>query len=141
MQSAVWARSGVVYDAATDRLYGATGNGNYNGTTDWGDTVFALHPDGTGANGRPLDAYTPTRARVSLWRVGILSVNGLMAPLAEWTTVDYELVWERGDWRLWSETQVPGPSPIEDPNQTPTTPNQWRTALSGFARFPGQDPV
>ncbi len=88
-----------------------------------------------------LDAYTPARARVSLWRVGILSVSGLMAPLAEWTTVDYELVWERGDWRLWSETQVPGPSPIADPNQTPTTPNQWRTALSGFARFPGQDPV
>jgi hypothetical protein len=88
-----------------------------------------------------LDAYTPARARVSLWRVGILSVSGLMAPLAEWTTVDYELVWERGDWRLWSETQVPGPSPIEDPNQTPTTPSQWRAALSGFARFPGQDPV
>ena len=60
VQSAVWARSGVVYDAATDHIYGATGNGNYNGTTDWGDTVFALHSDGTGANGKPLDAYTPT---------------------------------------------------------------------------------
>jgi len=88
-----------------------------------------------------LDAYTSGRAEVSLWRIGILSVNGLMAPLAEWSTVDYELVWEHGDWRLWSETQVPGPSPIADPNQTPTTPSQWSSALNGFARFPGQDPV
>jgi hypothetical protein len=60
VQSAVWARSGVVYDTSTDRIYGATGNSDYNGTTDWGDSVFSLHPDGTGASGRPLDAYTPT---------------------------------------------------------------------------------
>ena len=26
-QSAVWARPGVVYDAATDKIYAATGNG------------------------------------------------------------------------------------------------------------------
>jgi outer membrane protein assembly factor BamB len=60
VQGAVWARSGVVYDTATDRLYAATGNGNYNGTTDWGDSVVALHPDGSGTGGGPVDAYTPT---------------------------------------------------------------------------------
>ncbi len=61
-QSAVWARSGVVYDSATDRIYGATGNGTFDATNHhWGDTVFALNPDGTGnANGDPLDTYTPT---------------------------------------------------------------------------------
>ena len=60
VQSAIWARAGVVYDAAVDRIYMATGNGLYDpGRYDWGDTVFALHPNGSGADGDPLDSYTP----------------------------------------------------------------------------------
>ncbi len=61
VQSAIWARAAVVYDANTDRIYMATGNGPYDPSRhDWGDTVFALNPDGTGLNGDPLDSYTPT---------------------------------------------------------------------------------
>lgn len=62
-QTAIWARSGAVYDAVTDRIYMATGNGLYDGNTgghDWSETVFALRPDGTGQGGNPLDTYTPT---------------------------------------------------------------------------------
>jgi hypothetical protein len=61
VQSAIWARAGVVYDSDTDKIYMATGNGNFDPANhDWGDTVFALNPDGTGANGDPLDSYTPS---------------------------------------------------------------------------------
>ena len=63
VQSAIWARSGVVYDSDNDRIFMATGNGDYDASTgghDWGDTVFALHPDGTGTGGLPIDSYTPT---------------------------------------------------------------------------------
>jgi outer membrane protein assembly factor BamB len=61
-QSAVWARPGVVYDPDTGRIYLVTGNGTFNAAQhDWGDTVLALNPDGTGnANGDPVDSYTPT---------------------------------------------------------------------------------
>ncbi len=60
VQTAIWARPGVVYDPDTQRIYMATGNGDYNpGQHDWGDSVFALNPDGTGANGDPLDVFTP----------------------------------------------------------------------------------
>lgn len=60
-QSAVWARSTVVYSSATDRIYAVTGNGDFAPSAfDWADTVFALHPDGTGAGGAPLDSWTPT---------------------------------------------------------------------------------
>jgi outer membrane protein assembly factor BamB len=60
VQSAIWARVGVVYDPDTGRIYMATGNGLYDPSQhDWGDSVFALNPDGTGANGNPLDSYTP----------------------------------------------------------------------------------
>ena len=61
VQSGIWARPGAVYDAATNRIYLATGNGDWNPSAhDWGDTVFALNPDGTGLGGNPLDGYTPT---------------------------------------------------------------------------------
>lgn len=61
LQSAIWARPGVIYDPDTDKIYMATGNGTYDPTVrDWGDTVFSLNPDGSGANGKPLDSYTPT---------------------------------------------------------------------------------
>lgn len=61
VQTAIWARAGAVYDVETDRIYMATGNGTFDPARHaWGDSVFALNPDGTGANGNPLDSYTPT---------------------------------------------------------------------------------
>jgi hypothetical protein len=60
VQTAIWARPGVVYDPDTDRVYMATGNGSFDPSQhNWGDTVFALSPNGTGSTGSPLDSYTP----------------------------------------------------------------------------------
>ena len=59
-QSAVWARSQVVYDSTLNRIFIVTGNGVYNpAARNWADSVLALTPDGAGANGNPLDSYTP----------------------------------------------------------------------------------
>ncbi len=57
----IWGRSGVIYDRDTDRIYMAVGNGTFDPVNhEWGDSVLALNPDGTGrANGDPLDSYTP----------------------------------------------------------------------------------
>ena len=64
VQSAIWARAGVVYDPALGLIFMATGNGTFDANTggnDWGDSVFALHTDGTGnGGGWPVDSYTPT---------------------------------------------------------------------------------
>jgi outer membrane protein assembly factor BamB len=63
VQSAIWARVGIVYDSVTEHIFMATGNGDYTGNTgghEWGDSVFSLNPDGTGSGGKPLDSYTPT---------------------------------------------------------------------------------
>jgi hypothetical protein len=64
VQSAVWARPAVLYSTELDRIFFATGNANYNANTgghNWGDSVLATHPDGTGTgvNGLPVDSYTP----------------------------------------------------------------------------------
>ena len=63
-KSGIWGRGGAVYDAATDRVFITTGNGQYNASTggfNWGDSTLALAHDGTGSgNGLPVDSYTPT---------------------------------------------------------------------------------
>jgi len=63
-QNGIWGRPGATYDAATDRIYVTTGNGLFDANTggfNWGDSVLALHPDGSGAGGGlPVDSYTPT---------------------------------------------------------------------------------
>jgi outer membrane protein assembly factor BamB len=63
VQTAVWARAGVVYDSDLDRIFLATGNGPFDvprGGHDWGDSVLALRPNGTGNGSLPLDSYTPS---------------------------------------------------------------------------------
>ena len=67
VQTAVWARPGVIYDALSGRILFATGNGDFDasaGGRDWGDSVLALAADGSGGpGGLPLDSYTPTEFR------------------------------------------------------------------------------
>ncbi len=53
--SGIWGRAGVVVDEASGRLYVATGNGLWDGKTNWGDAVIELDPDAT----RILGNYTP----------------------------------------------------------------------------------
>ena len=64
--SGIWGRAGVTFDAALDRVLFTTGNGAFDPSNtagngmDWGDTVLAVHADGTGGTaGMPLDSYTP----------------------------------------------------------------------------------
>jgi outer membrane protein assembly factor BamB len=43
--SAIWGRGGAVLEPGTNRILVATGNGPFNGHTDWGDSVLELSPD------------------------------------------------------------------------------------------------
>jgi outer membrane protein assembly factor BamB len=42
--SAIWARQGAVVEPGSGRLLVATGNADFNGRTDWGDSVLELSP-------------------------------------------------------------------------------------------------
>ncbi|TAH54216.1 MAG: hypothetical protein EYC68_00380 [Chloroflexota bacterium] len=60
-QAGIWARAGVIYNPDAGKIYASTGNGHFDPSKHyWGDSVLALNPDGTGANGDPLDTYTPS---------------------------------------------------------------------------------
>ena len=54
-RSAIWGRAGAVIDPDNGHIFIATGNGNWNGATDWGDAVVELDADA----GRILGNYTP----------------------------------------------------------------------------------
>lgn len=55
VQSAIWGRAGAVIDPATGNILVATGNGQYNGKTDWGDSIIELNADAT----RMVGNYSP----------------------------------------------------------------------------------
>jgi uncharacterized protein (TIGR03437 family) len=81
-QTAIWARAGVVYSADTDRIYMGTGNGVFDpGQHVWGDSVFALRPDGSGVNGVPVDSYTPANyAQLNQWDADLGSTAPAILP-------------------------------------------------------------
>jgi glucose dehydrogenase len=54
-QSAIWGRAGAVIDPGSGDIFIATGNGNWNGTTDWGDALIQLDASAT----KMLGNYTP----------------------------------------------------------------------------------
>jgi hypothetical protein len=83
-----------------------------------------------------IDAYASDRARVSLWRVAVLSRDGMTNPGEQWATVTYDLVWEAHEWKIWSETVVAGPSPSPTGDQL-ATPRELDTSLAGFRLFAG----
>jgi hypothetical protein len=53
--SAIWSRNGAAVDPSDGTLVVATGNGPWNGSTDWGDSVLVLAPDAS----RLLRHWTP----------------------------------------------------------------------------------
>ncbi|MDP9285987.1 MAG: PQQ-binding-like beta-propeller repeat protein [Actinomycetota bacterium] len=57
--SAIWSRNGAAVDPANGTLVIATGNGPWNGRTDWGDSVIILAPDAS----RMLRHWTPTNQK------------------------------------------------------------------------------
>jgi len=54
-QSAIWGRAGAVIDPGSGGIFIATGNGDWNGTTDWGDSLIEIDASAT----RMLGNYTP----------------------------------------------------------------------------------
>ncbi len=54
-QSAIWGRAGAVIDTTTGNIFVATGNGPYDGKTNWGDATIELNADAT----QMLGNYTP----------------------------------------------------------------------------------
>jgi PQQ-like domain len=57
--SAIWGRAGAVVEPGSGRLLVATGNGPWDGRTNWGDATLELTPDATRLTGN----YTPANTQ------------------------------------------------------------------------------
>ena len=61
--------------------------------------------------GQAVTRYSPERATVEVWTLSLLVADGGLRPVATWETASVELVWEAGDWKVWSVTSRAGPTP------------------------------
>lgn len=69
-------------------------------------------------------------ATADVWYVGVVAGRGI-ATYEEWVTQSFKLVWERDDWRIAAESDVPGPRPAPG-RQSPATPAELDSRLAGF---------
>jgi putative pyrroloquinoline-quinone binding quinoprotein len=74
-RSGIWGRAGAVVDPATGDIFVATGNGPYNGKTDWGDSTIQLDKDAT----QILGNFTPSNnTLLNLWDTDVGSSSPVL---------------------------------------------------------------
>ena len=87
---------------------------------------------------RPLathvEHYDPSRARVVVWTVTVLSATGVAIPQADWVRVAVDLLWDEGAWRCEAVTDTPGPTPATGAKDRPWQAPAFDEALDGFER-------
>lgn len=72
----------------------------------------------------------PDSVKADVWYVGVLAGRNVVTS-EQWSTESFHLVWERGDWRVDSDTLVAGPRP--DPGrQKSASAAELDTRLIGF---------
>lgn len=78
------------------------------------------------------ESFTPDRARIAVWNVGVLAREGIAPPQAGWAVSTFDLGWERDDWKVIDERITPGPAPILDDSAAPATAAQLIASLQDF---------
>jgi hypothetical protein len=77
-------------------------------------------------------------ATVEVWQVGALAIAGVRVS-QHWVTVTYDLVWERGRWRLDAERSADGPQPQTLAGTLPASASTFAALLDGFASVDATD--
>lgn len=65
-------------------------------------------------------AHDSSRARVAVWSVGVVLIEGRTDAREVWSTNTVELVWADG-WKVWAWSRAPGPVPAAG-TDAPSTP-------------------
>ncbi|GGX19855.1 MULTISPECIES: hypothetical protein [Streptomyces] len=65
--------------------------------------------------GTTVDQYSQSRAKVSVWYMGLIGMSGQGStdPVSStWKTWTFDLQWVNGDWKITADTQKDGPAPV-----------------------------
>lgn len=81
-----------------------------------------------------LDQYTDDRARIEVWSLGLLLIEGVTQATEVWSTNEVELVWDGDDWRVWSWARTPGPQPAVG-SVAPTPASEVLDAVEAWEGF------
>ncbi|MQS09547.1 hypothetical protein [Streptomyces alkaliphilus] len=87
--------------------------------------------------GTRLVDYTDDTATVAVWSNALLGMagDGSTRPVTtSWYTSTFELVWVEGDWRILSDEQESGPTPVPGDNRA-STAEEMAEAIEQFGGF------
>lgn len=87
---------------------------------------------------RPLawrvDAFDGHRATVSVWEIQILAARDVAAPQSRYRTVQVDLEWTGGRWRVEDLVETDGPAASPAPGEDTWDSHTFDQALEGFTR-------
>lgn len=80
-----------------------------------------------------VEQFSAERARVAIWSVGVVVIEGKSEATEVWSTNVVDLVWE-DDWRVWAWQRKPGPTPAAAPAEV-TPPATLLDQVTGWDGF------
>ncbi|EST21801.1 hypothetical protein N566_27000 [Streptomycetaceae bacterium MP113-05] len=89
---------------------------NGDGTAEDGMTYVSR----TAPVGTQVVSYAPTRAEVEVWCTGVYGTAGSSSTnpvTSDWFTMQFELAWSQGDWKVQGFSQKDGPAPVNGDNR------------------------
>ncbi|HZR92271.1 MAG TPA: hypothetical protein VFA44_07685 [Gaiellaceae bacterium] len=78
--------------------------------------------------------YSPNKATVAVWYVGIVGSGATVQPQQSWRTQTVELVWEHGGWKVSSYASTAGPTPALSTAEA-EAPGELFAAIPRFEEF------
>lgn len=82
-----------------------------------------------------VEQFAADQARVGVWSVGVVLVEGRTLATEVWSTNIVDLVWEADDWRVWSWARTPGPQPAVSAETEPMAPADVLAAVGGWEGY------
>ncbi|KUN37507.1 hypothetical protein AQJ30_17820 [Streptomyces longwoodensis] len=82
-------------------------------------------------------AYSDTTAQVSVWYVGLIGMSGQKSTdpvTTSWKTWTFSLRWADGDWKVVTDTQTDGPSPVPGDDKAATS-DEISKAIETYGGF------
>jgi len=134
-------------------IYTSAAAGQLEGPMDQAYSADFLSKLGLDANGNPpsgstfvsrtipvgtkVQQYSDTKAKVSVWYMGLIGMSGQSSadPVSStWKTWTFDLQWDSGDWKIMTDSQKDGPAPVPGDDKAATS-DEISKAIEEYGGF------